>query len=361
MLVEITPAPSSLASLANQRLTSLPIVVLELHSRCQCRCVMCDIWKRDSHQEFPFELLKRNVAALRELGVEWVVLSGGEPLMHSRFEEICKLLREDGIRITLLTAGMGLQKRAREVAYNVDDVIVSLDGPRRVHDEIRGVKAAYDHLAAGVLQLLPLRPELRITARTTVQKLNHASLCETVRAAQELDLSGISFLAADLTSSAFNRELPWEHTHAERVALDGCEVDALDRELDRMISGFEREIASGYIAEKPAKLKRIAEHFRANLGQSAHQSPVCNAPWVSAVIGYDGSVRPCFFHPSIGNLQASSLGEVVNGPSALSFRHSLDIANNKTCRQCVCSLHRKPLGINDQESLQTSDKSDIGV
>jgi MoaA/NifB/PqqE/SkfB family radical SAM enzyme len=360
MLVEITPAPSSL-ELAKQRIATLPIVVLELHSRCQCRCVMCDIWKRDSHQEFPLELLLKNRAALRELRVEWVVLSGGEPLMHSQFDGICKVLREDGIRITLLTAGIGLQKRARSVANCVVDVIVSLDGPRAVHDDIRGVKGAFDHLASGVLELLSLRPELRITARTTVQKLNHAALCETVIAAQELDLSGISFLAADLTSEAFNRELPWEHTHVERVALDVAETEALDSEIAAIASRFAREISSGYIAESPAKLRRIANHFRAGLGHSAHQAPMCNAPWVSAVIGYDGAVRPCFFHAPIGNLHRSSLSDVVNGQCALSFRSSLDIENNETCRRCVCSLHRKPREFNAEECLQTSDKSDIGV
>ncbi|MGZ5178494.1 MAG: hypothetical protein ACXWCW_30580, partial [Burkholderiales bacterium] len=46
------------------------------------------------------------------------------------------------------------------------------------------------------------RPDMEVSARTTVQKANHGSLCRTVAAARELGASSISFLAADLTSAA---------------------------------------------------------------------------------------------------------------------------------------------------------------
>ena len=361
MLVEITPSPSLHAASEAHRITSLPILVLELHSRCQCRCVMCDIWKRDTAAELSYELLEKNREALRAMKVEWIVLSGGEPLLHSRFVDICRMLRAEGMRLTLLTAGVGLATRAREVAHNVDEVIVSLDGPPGIHDEIRGVKRAFDLLATGVLSLLSFRPELRITARTTVQKLNHASLCETVRAAQELDLSGISFLAADVTSAAFNRENKWGSERASEICLDTSEVKRLGEEVEGLIERHAREIASHYIAESPAKLRRIVQHFEAELGRRSPVAPLCNAPWVSAVVGYDGSVRPCFFHAPTGNLQRESLEEAVNGPTALHFRRRLDVNNNKICQGCVCSLHRKTSAPNDLECLQTSDKTDIRV
>lgn len=342
MLVEIARAPLAAEDLDTHRIATLPVLVLDLHSRCNCRCVMCDIWKRDTSAELPFEMLTRNRDSLRALKVEWVVLTGGEPLMHSGFEKVCRFLREEGIRITLLTAGLTLYKRARDVAYNVDDVIVSLDGPREIHDRVRGVKGAYGFLATGVLSLLSLRPELRISARTTVQKANHTSLIETVASAQELDLSGISFLAADLTSQAFNRDVEWAPQRQDDVALNAAEVEALDAEISQLISSHEREITGGYIAESPAKLRRLVAHFRAHLGQIASQAPRCNAPWVSAVVGHDGSVQPCFFHRTIGNLRDQSLEQVVNGSSGLGFRSSLDMDTNPTCQNCVCSLYREP-------------------
>ena len=32
-------------TLTTHRIHTLPVVVLMPHSRCNCRCVMCDIWK----------------------------------------------------------------------------------------------------------------------------------------------------------------------------------------------------------------------------------------------------------------------------------------------------------------------------
>jgi len=32
-------------TLQTHRITALPIVILMPHSACNCRCVMCDIWK----------------------------------------------------------------------------------------------------------------------------------------------------------------------------------------------------------------------------------------------------------------------------------------------------------------------------
>ncbi|WP_083763844.1 radical SAM protein [Candidatus Korobacter versatilis] len=341
MLVSIQPGRSTdPEELREHRIRRLPILVLDLHSRCQCKCVMCDIWRTRESQELDFDLLVRNRDAFAGLKIEWVVLTGGEPLMHSRFIDICTFLKQEGVRITLLTAGMSLAKRASEVANCVDEVIISLDGPRKVHDQIRGVTGAYDLLTTGILAVLSQRPEMQIRARTTVQKTNCSALCETVDAAQELDLSGISFLAADVTSAAFNRQNPRPSSQAPTIALDASEVETLDCEIARVIKRFEREIASGYIAESAAKLRRITHHFRAHLGQRPHQAPLCNAPWVSAVLGHDGSLRPCFFHEPIGSVSNQTLETALNGRAGWHFRSSLDVERNATCQQCVCSLYR---------------------
>jgi radical SAM protein with 4Fe4S-binding SPASM domain len=71
-------------------------------------------------------------------------------------------------------------------------------------------------------------------------------------------------------------------------------------------------------------------------------APRCNAPWVSAAVEADGTVRPCFFHPPIGKVdQRTTLGDVLNSEEAVRFRGSLDVASNPICRRCVCSLNRR--------------------
>jgi len=259
--------------------------------------------------------------------------------MNPELPELCAMLRAEKIRLTLLTTGLLLGKKADQVAASFDDVIVSLDGPPPVHDAIRRVAGAFSLLRTGVEALRKRRYDFPITARTVVQKVNHASLRETARAARSLKLNAISFLAADLTSTAFNRPLAWPVARQEEVGLSSAELRVLESEIELLIQEASHGWEEGFLSESPEKLRRIARHFRVQLGLTKSESPVCNAPWVSAVVETDGTVRPCFFHRPIGNLENQSLEEIINSSSAREFRQELDIPNNSICNRCVCSLN----------------------
>jgi Fe-coproporphyrin III synthase len=321
------------------RLASLPILILNAHSRCNCRCVMCDIWKRETNEQIRAQDLERHRSSLKTLGVRQVVLTGGEPLLHNDLSALCNFFRDRQIHLTLLTTGLLLHKRAEEVATLFDDVIISLDGPPEIHDAIRRVSGAYNLIHKGIVAVRHHNPSLPITCRTTVQKANHRHLRRTVDAARDLGLDSISFLAADLTSEAFNRPLLWPGERQGEIGLNLEEVRALEEEIEQLILQYEASINQKYIVESAAKLRKIARRFREHLGQLTPQAPTCNAPWVSAVVEVDGTVRPCFFHRTIGNITSSTLEEVINGEKAQEFRQSLDMENDATCRRCVCSLN----------------------
>ena len=311
---------------------NIPILILYPHSRCNCRCLMCDIWKTTDAREITVADLERHAADIESLGVRWVIFSGGEPLMHSDLFRLCERLRPLGVRLTMLSTGILLEKHAHAIVEYLDEAIVSLDGPREVHDRIRRVPSAYDRMRAGVCALHRLQPDFAVAARCTVQKQNCGSLAATVIAARQMGLRSISFLAADLTSSAFNRPDRWPLERQAEVGLNANEIAILEREIESLPT-------DGFVLETPEKLRRIAHHFRAHLGLVEPVSPRCNAPWVSAVVESDGTVRPCFFHEPIGSVEQDSLLQVLTGPRAVEFRRSLAVAENPVCRRCVCSLY----------------------
>jgi len=342
-LVTITNAPAAAsgenAALDNHRISNLPVLVVFPHNQCNCRCVMCDIWRiREARQISPSDLAQQ-MTAIRKLGVRWVVFSGGEPQLNNHWPELARMFRSAGSRVTLLTAGLLLKAEAQVVVDSFDDVIVSLDGPPNVHDSIRRVRHAFEQIGEGIRTLHELRPDMTVRGRCTVQKANHRSLCAVVESARQIQLSSISFLAADVTSSAFNRPEGWLPERASRVALSSTEIDELELEVERLIREHKTALESGFVVESPNKLRRIVQHFRAQAGQARHVAPRCNAPWVSAVIEASGDVRPCFFHPTLGNIHRQSLADILNGPGALQFRSTLDVASNAVCRKCVCSLY----------------------
>ena len=49
------------STLQTGRITVLPIVILMPHSACNCRCVMCDIWKGNQHQK---QLTEKDITGL---------------------------------------------------------------------------------------------------------------------------------------------------------------------------------------------------------------------------------------------------------------------------------------------------------
>jgi MoaA/NifB/PqqE/SkfB family radical SAM enzyme len=330
-------------SLPDHQLQALPVVVLMPHSRCNCRCVMCDIWKANAQrQELGRDDLAPHVEAFRRLGVRHVALSGGEALMHSNLWALCELLAEIDIELSLLSTGLLLRRNAGEIVRFIDEVIVSLDGPRDVHDAIRRVPRAYEKLADGVAALRELAPDFVVTGRSVVQRGNFRHLSATVEAAHDIGLDRLSFLAVDVATTAFNRATPWDEERVAEVALVPGEIAELEEGLERLFTLRAADFRDGFLVESPEKLRRIPRHFAAQNGDGPPLVPRCNAPWVSAVIDADGAVRPCFFHPPYGNLHERRFDEVVRSPEAIAFRRQLDVERDPICQGCVCTLYLEP-------------------
>jgi len=337
MLYNIQPAPT--AYLEQSRITKLPILLLGIHDHCNCRCVMCDIWKRKNGLALQASALERHRESIRMLGVRQVVLTGGEPLMNRELAAICRFFQDLGIRITLLTTGRLLHQKAQTVAGCIDDVIISIDGPPDIHDRIRQVPGIFASIQKGIAAVRAYRAEMPISCRTTVQKLNHAYLRSTVHAVKALQLDSISFLSADVSSEAFNRQGGWTEQRKNEIMLTRDELPVLEDEIENLIATHQGDMLTGFIVENSAKLRRIADRFREYLYHLPPKAPRCNAPWVSAVVDVDGSVRPCFFHAVVSNINQLTLQEAVNSETALNFRSTLNVANNATCQRCVCSLN----------------------
>jgi Fe-coproporphyrin III synthase len=327
-------------SLQTHKITSLPIVILMPHSSCNCRCVMCDIWKGNANRK---QLTIDDIASLlesfKQLHTRQVVMSGGEALLNENFFSLCKLLRENHISVTLLSTGLLLKKNAPDILKYVKEVIVSLDGDESTHDAIRSIDGAFLKLKEGVQYLKQLDPSFRITGRSVIQRLNFRNWSLIVEAAKEIGLDAISFLPADVSSQAFNREKPWEKDHVMNVAIQPEELDDLQSIINQLIKNHAENFNNHLITESPSKIQKIHQYYSAVHGLNDFPSKKCNAPWVSAVVEADGVVKPCFFHNATGNFRTDSLTDILNSETAIDFRRSLDVDEDPICKRCVCSLN----------------------
>jgi Fe-coproporphyrin III synthase len=68
---------------------------------------MCDIWKGNHNlKQLKEEDVQALLVALKKFGTKQVLMSGGEALLHPAFFNLCNMLREAGMYITLLSTGL---------------------------------------------------------------------------------------------------------------------------------------------------------------------------------------------------------------------------------------------------------------
>jgi MoaA/NifB/PqqE/SkfB family radical SAM enzyme len=330
-------------TLQTHRISALPVVILMPHSACNCRCVMCDIWKDNKNLK---QLTEQDVSdlliSLRQFGTKQVVMSGGEALLNQNFFGLCDILKKAGIKVTLLTTGLSIKNHAEHLLKWVNDIIVSLDGDQQLHDAIRNIPGAFHKLKDGVQYIQSLNPKYRITARTVIHRLNFRNWPAIIREAKLIGLDQISFLPADVSSHAFNRQMTWEEPRQHEILLSERELPHLKAIIESIIIEYLDDFNNGFIAESPEKIRNIYYYYAAFYGLNPFPYKKCNAPWVSTVIEADGNVRPCFFHDVIGNIRDESLTAILNSDKAVNFRKTLDISTNATCVKCVCSLNLPP-------------------
>ncbi len=329
----------------NSPLHRLPLVTLYLSERCNSRCVTCDYW-RHGRADMTFNAVKRLLPSLARLETRVVLLSGGEPLLNPEWERIAQALREVGLRVWLLTSGLSLAKHARRAAEVFDDITVSLDGTdRQTYQAIRGLDAL-DKVCEGIRAAAfhGVAPGVRVT----VQRGNFRQLPAFVQMAKELGARQVSFLAVDIANPhAFGRT----EGFSSDLALRPEELPVFDALLQDMERDCAADFRSGFIAENPAKLRRILQYFGAIHGKAPYPLVRCNAPEFSAVVGATGRVQPCFFisGPAEATLRhnAAPLNDLLstlNSQPMKTLRASIRAGERAECKTCVCSMWRDPDG-----------------
>ena len=321
---------------ATDRTFTLPILVFYPTARCNSRCVSCDWWKSDGAGDLTLAEIERLAGELPALGTRAVTFSGGEPTLRRDVYEIAAVFRPRVARLQLLTSGLFLERDAAAVSRYFDEVTISLDAATpEQYARIRGVNGL-PVIERGVRALKERSPGTPVRARSTLHRHNFRDLPRLIDKAREMGLDGVSFLAADVTSDAFGR-VPGPGAPPRGLLLEPAEVDEFARVVDRTIETHRADFESRFVAEPADKLRRLPRYYAAQLGLGDFPPVRCDAPWASVVVEADGAVRPCYFHPAVGNVRERSLGDIMRD-EMVAFRRRLSVADDPTCRRCVCTL-----------------------
>ncbi|HWR88918.1 MAG TPA: radical SAM protein [Dissulfurispiraceae bacterium] len=115
---------------------SLRYLELQVTTKCNLRCRHCYIGK-PSDRELPVDSLRRVLREFEEMQGLRLLITGGEPLLHSSFQEFNDDLPFYAFRKVLFTNGLLLRKNLIR-GLNVDEIQFSVDGMEHGHEALRG-------------------------------------------------------------------------------------------------------------------------------------------------------------------------------------------------------------------------------
>ena len=268
---------------------------LSITKKCNFRCRHCNIWRL--YAEKP-ELVKLEltegefVRVVEETpGVRWVSITGGEPFLRD-VGSILNGLPERVKFVSVNTNGWFCDRIAetfrdvKRVPGRRYVVVISLDGPRRVHDEMRGVRGAFDRAVNTFLGLRDGVKGVDVVFEFTVTPWNIGVFDELLRELEEYSIGSESFTVGLFTPNVYYNKAGGGGGHVERVVREALRISKMIRvrgPLNLFVKSFLNLSTVYYTGEK--------------------RHP-CFAGRKSAWVDPNGDVRACIYLPVVfGNVR----------------------------------------------------------
>ena len=115
---------------------SLRYLELQITDRCNLRCKHCYIGDASSH-ELSADQFENILTEFGEMQGLRVLITGGEPLLHSDFQAINDMLPRFMVRKVLFSNGLLITGVLLDNLH-VDEIQISIDGLEQAHDSLRG-------------------------------------------------------------------------------------------------------------------------------------------------------------------------------------------------------------------------------
>lgn len=325
--------------------TGLPVqIIAYVTARCNLRCEHCfykETLDKPDRGELPLEVFDRTT---RNIGpVLWFSLAGGEPFVRKDLGKLIEVVQANCrpkvfsfptngwyTETTFETCLRVLQK------MDAGNLILffSLDGPKEIHDQIRGT-GSFDRVHATMTRLRPLTamyPNFYLNVITTV----------TERNADVADVF-IDELVRDFSPSAISINLfryhSLEHPPLAAKVLDGYKA-AVDSYSKYLREGALKHY--GFVGGRILLFKEILQKdLIYRVARFNEFVTPCTAGTLSYVIMEDGRVSPCEILPdTIGNVtEAETFRAMVTNSKAKKLRTWIAETNCKCTYECAMSTN----------------------
>jgi radical SAM protein with 4Fe4S-binding SPASM domain len=311
---------------ASARLTRpLDRIALQLTTYCNLQCKMCSVWEI-RRPGVPLELAKQLLTDARELGARTFVPFGAESFMRKDFLEIVEHAHALGYWYQpIVTNGTMIDEAQLDRISRCPSVKlhISIDGPRPVHDELRGA-GNFDKSTA--------------TARCCVERGIAVGLSGVILQETMPHLEALVDLAAELgikevSFQPFQTEISGPHKDLQRFSLNSTARDSIAARLAALAAHAARRKV--WIFTEPL-FGAVPDYLA--YGKRPIPRGGCALPSKMLLIDYRGDIYPCFFMwtdaDRMGNVYRDQLREVWH--SAVHKQMQL-LALTERCPGCLAA------------------------
>ncbi len=305
-------------------------LILSITTRCNLRCRMCDI-PLTSTEELGTSTWENVIRDGAAVGATTAVFSGGEPLLRDDLASLIAFAKKQKMLTCVTTNGLLLdEKRAYELlCAGVDVVNVSVEGPREMHDALRG-KGSFDRALTALKNLKKYGIESTIATVVTAGNFQH--LPYLIELAKQQGVTAFKL-------QPFNPMFLDPGKQEKSFYLSDQDAPLFKQTIFNVI-----ETCCEYgIGTNPEKY--LYEMFRSLTGKKGANPKKCPALDLSCPINARGEVYPCWVLSGpehlLGSVKEKSLKDIWN-----STRRSeiISAINRKGCQGCLMSCYEENLG-----------------
>ena len=199
-----------------------PVAVYNCTASCNLKCLHCYSASNEKSPaaELSTARAKKLIAQLAEYGCPVILFSGGEPLLRPDIFELIAYARNIGMKTVLSTNGTLIDPETaqRLAALNLDYVGVSIDGPRKQHDDFRRTPGSFNAAVQGIenCQKIGIKTGLRFT----ITKQNAEHIDSIFEIADGLGVRRICFYHLIRTGRAAETQNQMPSARQTRLAMD---------------------------------------------------------------------------------------------------------------------------------------------
>ncbi|MFC1496718.1 radical SAM protein, partial [Candidatus Margulisiibacteriota bacterium] len=288
-------------------------ITLFLTHRCNLRCKMCGQWGESGvtkqllgdeiKKDLELNDLKKVIDQVSSFKPN-ITLFGGEPLVYPGCIDLIKYIKEKNLHCLMVTNGALVERMAEElVASGLDELNLSLDGGKELHDEIRGLPGLYGKIMNGLKQIKNVKLKIKnarplINLNCTITKYNYDKLEQLLAVAKEAGADSLTF---------HNLIFLEKETYAKQEEIDqllSCSSESWQGFI------YDPGIDPGKLFANIEKIRQAKEDFSIDFYPNLSLAEMreyynnknyipkeynarCLSPWIVAYVFPDGNIKPC--------------------------------------------------------------------